>query len=493
MSIILRDYQNSLVDRADAEFRRVIRTHSGKVPAIQSVLVVAPTGAGKTIIFSYIASGAARNGNAVTILVHRDFLLEQTSKALTEFGVPHDIIAPGHRSTGQLIQVASVNTLVRRLDSWTVPRLLVIDEAHHTVAGTWLKIADWLPPTTRILGVSATPERLDGRGLGRAVGGIYDVMVEGPQVSWLCQTLNPATGMTYLTQPIVYAPPNMVEICNQLDAVPTNKMGEWLIDDMSELLDTPTITGKAVEQYIKHGQGMPGVAFCFSVDHARHVAQQFAQGGIPASHIDGTMPKHERQTLINSLETGRIKILTSCNLISEGFDLPKIGVAILLRPTKSLSMYLQQVGRALRPFPGKQNSIILDHVGNAARHGLPDDDRVWDLNSERKRKSKREAEINIKLCKKCYQVLRSNASKCQTCGTEVEIQAAPPNQIEEVEGDLVPVISGSKQAEKLARKAKVGQARTFEQLVKVGIEFGFRNPRGWAQHILEWRKEKGIN
>lgn len=349
--IVLRDYQEDGVEEIRASFRHFDR-----------VCYVLPTGGGKTITFSFVVQNAVAKGKRVVIIAHRREIICQISKALTDIEVEHGIVAPGFRMTQSLVQVGMVQTLVRRLGAVPTPDLLVIDECHHAPAGSWLKIMDaW--KGCKVLGVTATPIRLDKQGLSVA----FDDMVVGPSMRNLieCGALAP-----YL----YFAPPNDVDLSN-LSTV----AGDWEGEELDEAVMHSRALGDAVDHYRKYLNGRPALAFCASVAGAEGIAAYFTQAGIPALAVDGAMSTPERARRLKMLEDGELKIITSCMIISEGFDVPAVAGAILLRPTMSLSLFLQQIGRSLRPKPGGGCAIILDHVGNVNRHGMPDMERIWTL------------------------------------------------------------------------------------------------------------------
>jgi len=429
-------------------------------------LAVLPTGAGKTVVFAWIAQQAARKGNRVMILVHRDFLLDQTSEQLAELGVPHGIIAPGYPQTNDLVQVASVFTVVRRLGRIPEPVLIIIDEAHHAPAGQWDKVISYYH-NARILGVTATPDRMDNRRLG------FDGLYVGATVKQL-------TADGWLVPARVYAPP----IVADLAGLRAPRSGDYTRADIEGRLDRATVTGDAVKHYLRYAKGLPGVVFCCSVDHARHVAATFTAAGVPAKHIDGSMTKLERKRLVRELRDGVIKLLVSCELISEGFNLPEVAVAILLRPTQSLGLYLQQVGRVLRPAPGKTHAIILDHVGNCIRHGLPDDERDWTLDGD-KRKRRTDNVIPLVTCTNCFAVYAPNQLKCPQCDHVRELQARDTQPVN-VDGELEEVNAST--ISKIDRRWMIGRARTLEELYIVAQTLGYKAE--WARFIWNARAKK---
>ena len=433
--------------------------------APHSVLGVAPTGSGKTVCFCALAK---QWEGRVMILVHRKELLEQVSRCLTQWEVAHGLIAPdAPNRKAERVQVASVQTLVRRLADYVPPDYLIIDEAHHALLkSSWGKIFKAWPRAKR-LGVTATPERLSGEGLRE----VFASMILGPSVKTLMED-------GALSRYRLFAPP--VQYADRV----VRRMGDFARRELSEAMNVRTITGDAVAHYRKHALGKRAMVFCVSIDHAESVAKQFAETGIPACSIDGEMTTGERSGILRRFAKGEIQVLTSCDLVSEGFDLPAVEVAVLLRPTQSLALHLQQVGRALRPYKGKAAAIILDHAGNTHRHGLPDDPRDWSLDGreERQRQSLLSEAPATKTCPKCYAVVLAGVVRCPECCHEF---AGTPRQIEEVDGDLEEV---NLDAMRRVARQQQGAAQSLEALVQLGIARKYRNPRGWAQHV--WRSRQ---
>jgi superfamily II DNA or RNA helicase len=400
----LRPYQQQLVTDIRLQYQLGHR----------KVLMVLSTGGGKTCIFSHIAQAAARKGNRVLIAVHRQELLDQACRALP---MPHGVIAANRAmDLSAAVQVASVQTLARRLHK--LPRdffqLVIIDEAHHSNAGTWAKVLEHFHQA-HLLGVTATPIRLDGRGLGEH----YQAMVEGPSAAWL-------TDNGYLAPARVLAPPGF-------DTTGLRKrMGDFDIKEAEHRIGT--IMGDCLSHYRKHLDGQTAIAFCCSVAHAEAVARLFMGAGIPAASIDGSMTSEQRRDLLQALGTGRIRVLTSCSLIGEGVDVPSVGGCILLRPTASTSLHLQMIGRCLRPSPGKAAAVVLDHVGNTLRLGHHLEPREWTLDGLAKRD--RSAAPSVKVCPQCFAAMASQAKQCGECGHTF---AAEARELQQVEGELVEI------------------------------------------------------
>jgi DNA repair protein RadD len=399
-----RPYQADLMDQIRAKyFTPVLR-----------VLLQLPTGAGKTFIFCRIAAGAIAKGKRVWLLGHRAEILTQISDALYMLGIEHGVLEGGQSDSNSRIMVASIATLSRRLDRYKdePPDLLIVDECHHAVAGSWRKILHAFPKA-RILGVTATPERLDGRGLGD----VFETMIIGPDVAEL-------TRQGWLVPATVYAP--SVEL--DLSGVRT-RAGDYANDDLAKVMSAGALVGDAVEHYQRLGEGVPAIAFAVNIEHSLKIAARFSDAGIAAAHVDGDTPAAERKRLIAALGTGKLKVLCNCGLISEGVDVPIVGAAILMRPTQSLGLYLQMVGRALRPAPGKDCAIILDHAGNSLRHGLPADPREWSLEGKPRQQRAQQQERRLRHCKECGAVNAVGAVRCVGCGAELKPTPAKQREI----------------------------------------------------------------
>ena len=437
----------------------------------RSVLYVLPTGGGKTVIFCHIAEQAAKKGNRIVVLVHRQELVDQTSKALTALGVAHGIIAAGtDMDLAYAVQVASVQTLVRRLhripDSFF--SLLVVDEAHHAVAGSWSKVLDHYGKA-KVLGVTATPERLDGRGLIDK----FSAMICGPQMQEL-QADN------YLAQCRIFAPPMNLDLSKV-----ASRMGDYDLNQVEDQTMRPDFVGDTVAHFKKYIGDGTAIAFCTSIRHSETIAEAFKEAGISAAHLDGNMQKEERRELIKKLGTGEVRLLTSCQIISEGTDVPSVTGCLLLRPTQSLSMYLQQVGRCLRPSRGKAAAIILDHVGNVEKHGLPNQPRQWSLNAKKRSKRDKIEEVNVKTCPHCFSVVASATQTCAACGHVFQSKARKHRYSDAELVELTPDHILERQ-EKQAKRKAIGQARTLDELIALGASRGYKP--GWAHYIFNSRQ-----
>lgn len=478
-AVQLRDHQRRFI--AD------IRQHFSQ--GSTAPLGVAPTGMGKTVCIAAMANGAAQKNNTVGVVVHRQELVVQTCLALAREGVHHGLVAPhsviryaiatqmreigrSYFNSDAPTQLCSIQTLGRRLETVQPFDFLMLDEAHHAVAGTWSRLLQAMP-RAKLLGMTATPERLDGKGLGAHCGGVFTSLVDGPSVAEL-------TEAGYLAPARIFAPPMQLDLAGV-----KTRGGDFDSKESASRLDKPTITGDAIQHYRRLCDGVPAIAFCASVAHARHVAGEFAANGYRAKCIDGGMDDAERRNAIRALGNGRIDVLTSCEIISEGTDVPVVGAGILLRPTKSLALHLQQIGRTLRPYPGKEYAVILDHVGNSTRLGLPEEERKWSLDGRPPRKGKAgEDAAPVRQCMECYAVYPAGASICPSCGTFAEKRH---REIEQQDGELVEIDKAALQRQRAQEQA---DAQSLEALEALGRRRGYKAPDRWAKYIWNARRQK---
>lgn len=370
----------------------------------RGVLYQAPTGSGKTVVGAEFIKHQL--DDRILVLGHRDEIVLQLSAALARLEIEHGIIAPGYPETADRVQVASVMTLSRRLHRLDPkPTLLVIDEAHHAAAKTWRTIITALPDTD-ILGMTATPRRLDGKPLDD----IFDELVLGPTIAELVDD-------GFLAPVTIFAPTHSPD----LKAVKI-RAGDFAVDQLATVMSNEMIVGGAVQEYERLCPEAPAIAFCVDIAHSRLVAGAFQRRGWRAAHLDGETPRTERRRLIAALGAGTIDIICNCGLISEGLDVPGVVTAILLRPTKSLALYLQMVGRALRPAPGKEQAFVLDHAGNVYRHGLPTARRRWSLHG---RQIDDSAVDQLFRCRECGAINDRSAEECAYCGAPLHRHRAP--------------------------------------------------------------------
>ena len=458
--MILRDYQHRLIADMRAGFRAGHR----------AVLAQLATGGGKTVTSAWMVKTAAERGRRCFWVVHRREIILQASRTFWEMEIPHSLVMGGSIADADaMVQIGSVQTIARRLDKLSPPDLIIFDEAHHISSSQYQAIYNAYP-RAQIIGLTATPWRLDGRGLG----GWFGTMVQGPSVADLMEA---------------------GALCNYRLFAPTKtdttgvgtSAGDYKRDELAAVMDRRTITGDAVTHYQRLADGKRAVAFAVSIEHSKHVAEQFNEAGIPAAHVDGSMDTGTRDAIVADFAAGRIRVLSNADLFGEGFDIPAIEAVILLRPTQSLSLHLQQIGRGLRPAAGKSAAILLDHAGNALRHGLPDEDREWTLEDRPKRKKGEPSQVSIKQCPECYFV-HPPAPECPDCGYEYP---GKPRQVEHVDEALEEI---DVEALRARKKEELIAARTLDDLMRLGESRGYRNARYWAEKILEgraqWRRRR---
>jgi superfamily II DNA or RNA helicase len=416
------------------------------------------TGGGKTCILATIAAAAAAKGNRVLILVHRRELIHQARSKLQWIGLEHGVIAAGIATSDAPVQIASVQTLARRLPrmDWQ-PGLIIIDEAHHATAGQWARILDHWPDAYR-LGVTATPCRLSGEGLGSA----FDAMVLGPSVANL-------TSAGFLSPARIYAPPVVADLKGI-----RSRGGDYANDQAAAAMDRPTVTGDAIAHYQRYAGAQQAIAFCCNVKHAVSVCDAFKTAGITAELLLGGT--QNRDQVVADFAAHRTRVLVTVDVVSEGFDVPAASCAILLRPTQSLGLYLQQVGRVLRPALGKDAAIILDHVGNVHRHGFPDDPRDWSLDDRLKRsRGAGPAAPTVRTCQVCFAAF-SPQPACPCCGTPVPIQ--PARQLRQVAGELKELHREAVRQRTQERR----RARTLPELMAIARQRGYSPAWAWKVH-----------
>jgi len=380
VQIELRPYQVEAVDAA----RRLMR--EGK----RKILMVASVASGKTIVFSAITQAAVAKGSRALILAHRKELIDQASGKLASFGLPHGIIMPGHRPALQEpVQVASVQTMVRRLGTLTHVDLIIIDECHHygSEEDSYGKILKAFP-MARVIGFTASPWRLDGKGLSD----VFDAhaVIRTPRQLYHDGYLVPVSGWVY-------------------ESVETKSArvrgGDFLADDLAKSAGSRKVVGDAIWEYQRWADGKRAVLFAVNVEHSKQMAAEFRAAGVAAEHVDGTTPKSEREATFARLRQGITKVLCNVNVVSEGFDLPELEVAIMLRPTLSLVLAIQQIGRVLRMAPGKTCARIHDHAGILAMHGHPYAERDYSplatVELSRAKAEERQAIATKRVCPNC--------------------------------------------------------------------------------------------
>jgi len=381
------------------------------------VVLVSPTGSGKTVIASNIIERATmKNGGRVLFIAHRREIIDQTSKKLAEIGIPHGVMMgdDGRRDPNAPVQVASIQTLIRR--ELPPTDFIIIDECHLSLAVSYQKVMCHYEDTP-ILGLTATPWRTDGQGLGR----IYEDMVMVSQVKELVRK-------GYLLAPEIFAPfrPDLSSV--------RIKLGDYVASDLSMVMNKSHLIGSIVTHWKKYAQGMATVAFAASRKHSKHIVQNFLDAGIPAAHLDHATPKDERESILQQLAVGSLKVVSNVGILTEGWDLPQLECLIMARPTMSETLYLQMVGRVMRTIEGKTRALVLDHAGCFFRHNSPIVDRDYSLDDRvQERKGKKFGKRHIKICPDCHRVCAANNVTCPVCGFNFDAGRVP----EEIPGQLV--------------------------------------------------------
>ena len=419
----------------------------------QNVLAVLPTGGGKTVTFSHIVK--EEQGSSI-VLAHRAELVAQMSLALAREQVRHRIIGPSslvrlcvNAHVGELGRpfydanaktgVASVQSVTANKDGaqwFEQVRLWVHDEAHHLLRDNQFGKAVARFPNARGLGVTATPGRADGKGLGRHADGLFDTMVMGPTPRWLID-------QGFLSQYKIFAPPSNLD----LTAVHVTASGDYSPPELKAATQKSTVLGDTVTHYIKHASGKSGLTFADSVENATDIAVRFRAAGVSAEVLTGKTPDALRANVIAKFKNRQVMQIVSVALIDEGFDCPGVEVVSDAAATQSFNRFAQRFGRGLRIMEGKSHMIYLDHVGNTLRHGLPDARREWSLDRRERRSSGKSDAIPMRTCatwtdvdgvehEGCFQPFERVFKECPYCACPVPpppARSAP----EFVDGDLL--------------------------------------------------------
>lgn len=458
MKYTLRPYQNGAIDSLRHAFK-----HKGR-----RVVLVSPTGSGKTIIAMAIVELATiKNGGRVLFIAHRREIIDQTSKKLDEIGVEHGVIMgdDGRRNPSAHVQVASIQTLIRR--ELPPTDFIIIDECHLSLAKSYEKVMAAYGDTP-ILGLTATPWRTDGRGLGRA----YRAMVVVSQVKELVQD-------GFLIAPDIYAPyrPDLSKI--------KIKAGDYMDTDLSRTMNKNHLVGSIVHHWKAYARDMKTVVFACSRKHSQHIVDSFLKGGVAAAHLDHKTPRDERSAILEKLHSGELKVVSNVGILTEGWDLPQLQAIVMARPTLSESLYLQMVGRVMRATPGKTRALMLDHAGCFFRHNSPIVDRDYGLDDRKILRKKAMHTNKIKTCPDCYRVCPRNAIECKGCGYNFDgrVPKVEQGQLYKIRHDFIP--SCKKCGEQALRRAHMGYSSP------AAVEYRCANCR--VPNILGTKDTRGFN
>ena len=452
----LRDYQDDGISRARAAYAAGHR----------HVLLVAPTGAGKTTAFCYIILSAMARRRRSVVVAHRRELIDQASERLDDYGIEHGVIMAKHKRwrPEAPVQVTSLDTW-RWRGAGEVPfDFIVIDEAHRALGAGYVKLVATYPKAW-VLGTTATPYRGDGRGLGAA----FDIMVRMASIRDLIDR-------GYLVRPRIFAPsaPDLVGV--------HTRHGEYVEEELAARCDRADLIGDMVVHWRKLAAGRPSIGFAVNVQHSQNCAAAFAAAGIEAVHIDASTPLDVRKVVLGRLRAGEPIVVWNVGILTEGTDLPPVSCIIQARPAKSRCFYVQTGGRGLRAYPGKTDCIMLDHAGAWEMHGglLQDDDVTLEDGLARpKAANDDEKDISLRQCRSCYAIYEGRFKCCPECGYR-----APSALPSAKDGTLVEI---DPEAQAAARKREISDAHDLAALLKIERARGYKP--GWAQHIWAGKRK----
>ena len=447
MDITLRPYQKDIFDKSIQAFK----------DGAKGICCVLPCRSGKSFIMARMIKGAKGN---VLVLAHRHTLINQHKELLESLGVLTD-----------KVRVESVFTEASRLGRYapTDVDLIIIDEAHLSEAASYRKVCKYYD-CRRVL-FTATPARLDGKPLTLA-----DTLITGITATELIE-------MGAISSYDYYAPDLNLAIDN-VDMV----AGEYNNGQLTDIMCQSAIYGDVLKYYRQLGENRQAIAYCTSVKHSEQTAKMFCDNGIAAISIDGSMSQKERNIKMSMFKSGVAKILCNCNLISEGVTLPNASVALLLRPTCSLPLFIQQSCRVLTPTEGKK-AVIIDFVNNIQRHGMPTDAHNWSLSQpiQKRKEFNPDGTLSIRQCENCFRCFQGN--KCPYCGAEHIPKGRELKQIKDAELKKIEAAQKEEQEkQKKAARLEQGNCRSYQELYDLAKKRGYKNPSGWAYFIMKGRR-----
>jgi len=395
----------------------------------------------------------------VWFIVHRQELVEQAVNTFNSLGI-----------SMENIEVHMIQSLVNKIDSYLAPDLIIFDECHHASSNSYLKIIDKFK-YSYIIGLSATPIRLDGKPLGN----IFSDMVSTITSKELIKR-------KYLCEYDYYAPKLDIDFSSV-----KIKLGDYDRNSIDEILDNPRVYGDVIKYYESMAHDKQTICYCNTIKYSKMIAEKLCSSGYRAVHFDGDTPTKERKDIINRFRNKEIDILCNVDLIGEGFDVPNCDCVMLLRPTQSLGLFIQQSMRCLRP-NGEKRAIILDFVGNCYRHGMPTEDRTWSLSVPIKCRNKNsEPDILVRQCLKCYKCYTGTNAICPYCLND---NGKTRKQIEEQRQAELERIT---EIERKDKRREMGMCRTYEQLVELGKQRNYKSPQFWARSIMQSRGNRKWN
>lgn len=471
MSFELRQYQKDTLNKIIQNYNK----------GSNRIILQAATGSGKTVMAAALVTYFTKSKKKVLFLAHRRELITQASDKLEQSGIAHGIIMANHRANDIYdVQIASVDTLRARAitkKKMELPEadIVFIDECHRSLSNTYLKLID-LYKDSLLIGLTATPIRGDGSGLGA----IYDSMVTAP-------------GIKQLTKE-----GSLVDVEYYSPSVPDLKGigvigGDFNSKSLNERMDQPKLVGDIVRTWQHFAKGKQTIVFASGVKHSMNLMESFKQIGVVAAHLDGTTDSDERNQILDDFNSGKIMVICNCMVLTEGFDSPCAEVCVLARPTKSLGLYIQMVGRVLRPFKGKDRAMVIDHSGAVYINGFVDDEHQWDLSSgivrARKERKDREAEEAVIVCEGCFRTY-TGANICPTCG---KTHVSKSEYVAYLDSQLGLVDKKSRLAEAKAKYAENFREVFYEELLGHAEIKNYK--KGWAsfkykERFGEWPPEQ---
>lgn len=402
--IVLRDYQRGLVDLA-----------LGAIEQHHRVCLYGPTGAGKTEVGLELVRHYLAIGQRPMWIANRIDLIDQTSHRFAKSGVDHGVIQGYHEKTNyrKAAQICSIQTLTRRRK---LPQadVIIVDEAHGATSPTYRKFLDSCG--VPVFGLTATP-------FSKGLGQVFKHLVHTATIADL-------TRDGWLVPARYFAPdrPNLKGV--KIVA------GDYHEKQLAERVNTNALVGNIVTEWSKRANGLKTVVFATNIDHSKHIVEQFVKAGVRAEHIDAYTDPWDRRKIIERLRSGETTLISNVSVLAEGFDCPDMECMILARPTRSIIRYLQMVGRVLRPAPGKEAALVLDHSSTIERLGFADDPRALELDDGKRKEGggSEEEEKRLYTCPSCKAVHAKRVSPCPVCGFVP--QPAPPKELEHGKGEL---------------------------------------------------------
>ena len=426
----LREYQKDLINNIRAE----IMAHKKRICAVLGC------GGGKSVIQGNIAAEAAKKKYRVLFIVHRKELCRQIERTFRKCGVDF-----------KYCTVGMVQSLCRRVPELKEPKLILVDECHHIPGKSYREIIESFPKAI-VIGFTATPVRMNEGGLGS----VFESLIESVSTKWLIEN--------HYLAPYKYYGVDLADTRNL-----HTKNGEFDQYEVENLMAKTVIYGDTVENWKKFAEGRQTIVYCSSINTSKATAKAFQDAGIAAAHLDGAASRAGREEIVTDFRRGKIKVLCNVDLFGEGFDVPDCEAVVLLRPTRSLALHIQQSMRSMRYKEGK-TAVIIDHVGNYLRHGLPDDEREWSLQPK---KQKTECKVKVKTCPNCFAVVPATTQVCPNCGLRFRTEQEEPLVLESVQLHEISALPYS----------DYKKCKTFEELERFRKAKGFKP--GWTYYCAK--------